>query len=99
GRLDFSKKIYERIHLKTKNNIFFNYGFKDGEWQLIKLPDFDSETSIDFKVNRYITTQLNLHFIYDKELTSKWTDDNNVEQTGTRLQFKEFMTLGISYRF
>ena len=99
GRLDFSKKIYERIHLKTKNNIFFNYGLKDGEWQLIKLPDFDSETSIDFKVNRYITTQLNLHFIYDKELTSKWTDDNNIEQTGTRLQFKEFMTLGISYRF
>ncbi|MBN2263106.1 MAG: DUF3078 domain-containing protein [Prolixibacteraceae bacterium] len=99
GRLDFTKKVFENINLRTKNNFFFNFGFKDGEWQLIKLPDFDSETSIDFKVNRYVTTQLNLHFIYDKELTSKWTDDNNVEQTGTRLQFKEFMTLGISYRF
>lgn len=99
GRVDYSTKINENISLKTKNSIFINFGFKNEEWQFIKLPDFDTETSIDFKVTRYINVQLNLHFIYDKELTSTWIDSNEVEQSGTRLQFKQFMTLGISYRF
>lgn len=99
GRLSYSKKITENINIKTRNSLFLNFGYKADEWQLLKLPDFDTETTIDFKVNHLITTQVNFHFIYDKELTSKWTDSNEVEQTGTRLQFKEFMTLGISYRF
>lgn len=99
GRLNFSKDVMENVSLKTKNNLFVNFGSKDGEWQFIKMPDFDSETSVDFKVNRFINTQLNFHFIYDKELESKWTDKNNVEQTGVRWQVKEFFTLGISYKF
>ena len=99
GRVDYSTKLFENISLKTRNSIFINFGFKNEEWQFIKLPDFDSETSIDFKVTRYINVQLNLHLIYDKELTSTWIDSNEVEQSGTRLQFKQFMTLGISYRF
>lgn len=99
GRLSYNKKITENINIKTRNSLFLNFGYKADEWQLLKLPDFDTETTFDFKVNHLITTQVNFHFIYDKELTSKWTDSNNVEQTGARLQFKEFMTLGISYRF
>ena len=99
GRLSYNKKISDNINFRTRNSLFFNFGSKDGEWQLLKLPDFDTETTFDFKVNHLITTQVNFHLIYDKELTSKWTDNNEVEQSGTRLQFKEFMTLGISYRF
>lgn len=99
GRVNFSRDIMENVNLKTKNSLFINFGSKNGEWQFIKMPDFDSETSIDFKVNRYINTQLNFHFIYDKELESKWIDKNNAEQKGTRWQVKEFFTLGVSYKF
>ena len=102
GRLDYSNEIFENINLKTKNGIFINFGSKDGEWQLFKLPDFDTETTIDFKVNQFISTQVNFHFIYDKEVESKWTEGeigSEVEKTGTRLQAKEFLTLGISYKF
>lgn len=102
GRVNYSKEVFENISVKTKNSIFINFGFKDEVWQTFKLPDFDTETSIDFKVNRFITTQVNFHLIYDKELESKWTEGeegNEVEKKGTRLQVKEFLTLGLSYKF
>lgn len=99
GRINFSKEIMENVSLSTKNSLFFNFGFVEDEWQFVKLPDFDTETAINFKVNQYITTQINFHFIYDKSIKSEWTDDEGVAQSGTRLQLKEFITLGASYKF
>lgn len=99
GRLKYSKEVLEDINIETKNNVFINFGNKDGEWQFFKMPDFDSETSIDFKVNQFVTTQINFHFIYDKEVESSWTDDSGVEQKGTRLQVKQYLTIGVAYNF
>ncbi len=99
GRVNYSKEIFSNVSIRTRNNLFINFGRKDGELQTFKFPDIDSETTIDLKLTRYISTQINLHFIYDKELTSTWTDENEVEQSGTRLQFKEYLTFGLSYRF
>ena len=100
GKIDYVSNIFENVALKTRNSIFVNYGLNnDGAWQLIKIPDFDSETTIDFKVNQFITTQINFHFIYDKDVESKWKDKSGIDQTGTRLQVKEFLTIGISYKF
>jgi hypothetical protein len=100
GKIDYSKSIFENVALKTKNSIFINFGNSSaGEWQVLKLPDFDSETSIDFKVNQFITTQVNFHLIYDKDVESTWASASGEQLTGTRLQVKEFFTLGISYKF
>ena len=100
GKVDYSRSLFENISVKTKNSIFVNVGNNNaGEWQFLKLPDFDSETSIDFKVNQFISTQVNLHFIYDKDVESTWTLASGVEKTGSRLQVKEFLTLGFSYKF
>lgn len=100
GKIQYQTDITPDIAIKTKNGIFVNYGLNtEGEWQLTKIPDFDSETTLDFKVNQFITTQINFHFIYDKDVQSKWTDDAGLEQTGTKLQVKQFFTLGFSYRF
>jgi hypothetical protein len=100
GKFDYSKSLFENVSLKTKNSIFINYGSSStGEWQFLKIPDFESETAIDFKVNHFITTQLNFHLIYDKDIESSWTNAAGVAEKGTRLQIKEFFTLGISYRF
>lgn len=99
GKFELSKKVMDNISMKTRNSVFINYGTnKAGEWQLIKIPDFDSETTLDFKINQFISTQINFHFIYDKDVTSRWTDSNNIEQSGTKLQVKEFITFGISYK-
>lgn len=102
GKFDFSKSVFENVSVKTKNSIFLNYGNdSNGNWQFLKMPDFDSETSIDFKVNQFITTQVNFHLVYDKDVEATWTKNENgveVEKKGPRLQVKEFFTLGISYK-
>lgn len=99
GKFELSKKLMDNISIRSKNSIFVNYGNNnEGEWQLTKIPDFDSEISIDMKINQFISTQINFHLIYDKDVVSKWTDDDGVEQTGTKLQVKEFITFGISYK-
>jgi len=103
GKVEFTKKLMEGVVLRSKNSIFVNFGYNNkNEFQLFKVPDFDTENTIDFKVNQFITTQVNMHFVYDKDVESKWTKKENgvdVEKTGTRFLVKEFLTLGISYKF
>ncbi len=100
AKIDYSQNLMENISFKSKNSMFINYGNNaSGELQLFKLPDFDSENSIEFKVNQFITTQVNFHFIYDKDVESRWTTASGEEKKGTRLQIKEFFTLGFSYKF
>jgi hypothetical protein len=99
GKVDYEDEIFENVNISTENTVFFNFGSSDGEWQLFKMPDVDTETTIDFKLNQFITAQINIHFVYDKDVVSSWTDSDDVEQTGTRLQLKEFLTLGASYTF
>jgi hypothetical protein len=100
GKFDYSKSLLENVNLRSKNLLFVNFGNNNsGEWQLLKLPDFDSETSVDFKVNQFVTTQVNFHFIYDKDVESTWETASGTEVKGSRLQIKEFFTLGVSYKF
>lgn len=98
GKFEWNKKVIEDVKVRSKNSVFVNYGQNnDGESQFFKIPDFDSETNIDFKVNQFITTQLNFHFIYDKDVISKWTE-GEVEMSGNKLQLKQFFTLGFTYK-
>ena len=100
GKVEHKRKLIEDVNIDTDNSIFINLSKNsDGEAMWYKFPDLDSETTIDFKVNQFISTQLNFHFIYDKDITSTWTDENDVEQKGTKLQVKEFITLGLTYKF
>jgi hypothetical protein len=79
----------ENISFKSKNSMFINYGNNaSGELQLFKLPDFDSENSIEFKVNQFITTQVNFHFIYDKDVESRWTTASGEEKKGQGYRLK-----------
>ncbi len=99
GTFKHKREIFEDVNIDTDNRVFINLSKnKDGESQWDKFPDLDSETTIDFKVNQFISTQINFHFIYDKDIVSKWTVDGE-EQTGTKLQVKEFVTLGLTYKF
>lgn len=97
-KLEHSRKITDNISAVTKNTLFVNFGQNENKEPLwSKFPDLDSETTLNFKVNQFITTTVNAHFIYDKSVKSEWEKDG-VTQTGTRLQVKEFLTLGFTYR-
>lgn len=94
GKLNFNKKLMENVTIKSNNTIFINFKSE----YIAKIPDFENETVLTFKVNQYITTQVNLNMIYDKDVISTWTDSDGVEQKGSRLQLKEFITFGFSYK-
>ena len=99
-KLEHNRKISNDISIRTKNNLFVNFGKNEVDeplWR--KFPDIDSETTLNFKVNQFVTTQVNLHMIYDKDVKSEWQDKDGVLQKGPRLQLKQFLTLGFTYRF
>lgn len=96
GKVYLYQKIMENVFIKTNNDVFINFN-RD---YFLKIPDFQNETQIDFKVNQYITTQFNINLIYDKSILVAIKDDAGVEiGKEARLQLKQYVTFGFSYRF
>jgi hypothetical protein len=62
--------------------------------------DLNWENLVVMKLNDYINVRLMLHMIYDDDVLFPVYDENNVK-TGeeTRLQLKQFISVGFSYTF
>ena len=73
-------KIASNISLVSKFDYFTTYEKVIASW----------ENTFNFKLNRYLTTQLFLHARFDDGVTL--TEDNT-----TYFQFKEMLTFGLSY--
>jgi hypothetical protein len=96
GKVYLYRKIMDNVFIKTNNDVFVNFNPD----YFLKVPDFQNETQIDFKVNQYITTQFNINMIYDKNILVAVKDDAGVEiGKEARLQLKQYITFGFSYRF
>lgn len=92
---DFKSEALKNMSLTTKADLFSNY---------LKNPqniDVSWETQIAFKVNKYISANLNTHLLYDDDIKIA-VDKNNdgiIEASGPRVQFKEILGVGFSYKF
>jgi hypothetical protein len=85
--VDFNKKIWQNISLRTVMNIFSN---------LLKTPenaDINMDIYLNFKITKYISSDLILQFKYDDDTRNKGPDK------GPSLQFKQVLGLGFSYNF
>ena len=59
-------------------------------------------TIIGMKVNKYITATIGTNLIYDDDITvstGKFREDGVTPEVGPRIQFKEALTVGFSYKF
>jgi len=84
------KEIMKNVTLKSTLGLFTNY---------LKNPqnvDVDWKMSINMKINDYLSANLNTHLIYDDDI--KTTDDEGNEQ-GAKVQFKEVFGVGLTYKF
>lgn len=84
------------ILLKSKVNLFSNY--VDNPQNI----DIDCQINIDMKINRYITSNVAIHMIYDDDIAVpiyKTIDGEKKKLSGPRLQFKELLSVGFSYKF
>ena len=94
-RSDFTPEILQNLALTSKIDLFSNYL---SEPQNI---DVSWETQIVFKVNQYVSVNLNTHLLYDDDIMIGI--DNNadgvIDESGPRTQFKEILGIGFSYNF
>lgn len=83
------------MNFKTKLELFSNY---------LNNPqniDVNWETLLSMKVNKYISATFSTTLIYDHDINIP-VDKNNdgvVEKAGPRVQFREVLGVGLSYKF
>ncbi|TPE43838.1 DUF3078 domain-containing protein [Pontibacter mangrovi] len=91
----YKNEILKNVTLQSKLDMFSNY---------LKKPenvDLNWENLINFKVNKIISASFFAHMIYDDDVDIDVDRDNDskVDGKGPRLQLKQTLGLGVSYKF
>ncbi|MBN1252368.1 MAG: DUF3078 domain-containing protein [Bacteroidales bacterium] len=86
----YSKDIFKNVNLISKLELFSNYNENLGNI------DVDLQMLITLKVNKFLSTNISMHMIYDDDIKNT-NDEGNI--TGPKLQFKEIFGVGITYKF
>jgi hypothetical protein len=95
-KLTFKKEVMKNVTYATKLELFSNY---------LENPeniDVLWENIITMKVNRLIAASITTNLIYDHDIPVPVTREQNgvfTKGTGPRLQFKEVLAIGLSYKF
>lgn len=95
----FNKEIFEDVLVESKLTLFNNLVDEDKSNR--KNTDVDWETSINIKINRYITASALVHMLYDHDTLIPVDGDpgTNGKEVTRKLQIKQLFGLGLSYRF
>ncbi len=94
-RMQFAKDIFTNVNFKTKLELFSNY---------LNNPqniDVNWECLLSMKVNKYISATVSTQLVYDDDIKIA-VDSNNdglADKNGPRVQFKEVLGIGLSYKF
>lgn len=99
--ITFAKDIFENVKLASKVDLFNNY--TDADKSNRKNTDVNWQTSLNMKVNKFITASMGFNLIYDHDIPVPIFDSVGDEQvqvgTGPRTQFKQLFGIGLSYNF
>jgi hypothetical protein len=97
----FKKEVMKNVNVQSKLNLFNNY--TDRNLPNRKNIDFNFETAVNMKVNQYIAASLFINMIYDNDIktpvTRKVDGIDKKITVGPRLQFKQSLGVGFSYKF
>ncbi len=97
--LVFEKEVFEDVELESRLTLFNN--LIDDDSSNRRNTDVDWETTVNLKINRYITASFFIHMIYDHDTPIPVLDEDGKE-TGNfkkKMQIKQMLGLGLSYRF
>jgi Protein of unknown function (DUF3078) len=91
---DFKSELLKNLSLSTKLDLFSNY---------LKKPQnivVNWETLITMKVNKYLAANLSAQLAYDDNVTTtEVKPDGTTIHIGPKIQFKEILGIGFSYKF
>lgn len=91
----YKNEVLKNIVWQSKLDLFSNYLRKPEN------VDVNWENLFNFKVNKTVSASLFVHMIYDDDVNVDLdrNDDNKVDGSGPRLQLKQTLGIGISYKF
>jgi hypothetical protein len=97
-RNDFKAEFLKNVSFTTKIDLFSNYA--NNPQNIV----VNWETQLAFKVNKYISANINTQFIYDDKIKVPFdkNGDGTIapgEAVGSKVQFKEILGVGLSYNF
>lgn len=99
--IDFKKEVMENITFKSKLDLFDN--FTNPVSQNRANIDVNWESSLNLTVNEFITVNIFAHLIYDHDIAvpiyGTVAGEEVVVKTAPRLQVKQTLGLGFSYKF
>ncbi|PKV63620.1 DUF3078 domain-containing protein [Pontibacter ramchanderi] len=91
----FRDEIFKNVILQSKADLFSNYLHN------AKNIDVSWENLVNFKVNKFLSASLFVHMIYDDDILIDVdrSGDGTIDGKGPRLQLKETLGIGFSYKF
>jgi hypothetical protein len=92
----FKKDIFKNVNFATKLELFSNY-LKDPQNIVVNW-----ENILGMKVNKYLSASVTTNLIYDNNIpvpVKRVENGVEVMGTGPRVQFKEVLAIGLSYKF
>ena len=92
------KEIFKNVNVDSKLELHNNYFAIDpcNRWNF----DVNMETSMNFTINKYLTTNFYFHMLYDHDILIALYDSDGVEiGSGPRMQIKENLGVGLSFKF
>jgi hypothetical protein len=94
-RASYRVNLTDDIMFRTKLDLFSNY--LDSPQNV----DINWETQLNLNLTRYISASFGTHLIYDDDATIITTDPETGDPLvlGPRVQFKQLLTVGLSYSF
>lgn len=97
-RNDFKSEFLKNVAFTTKIDLFSNYAENPQN------VDVSWETLIALKVNKFISVNFNTHLLYDDNIKVPFDKNNDGviaagEMVGSKVQFKEILGVGFSYKF
>jgi len=92
---DFKSEFMKNVSFTTKLDLFSNYLHNPENI------DVSWETLIALKVNKYISVNINTQLLYDDDIkiAKDINNDGVIDKSGPRVQFKEIVGVGFSYKF
>lgn len=95
ARIQFNKNLVENVRLTTKIEAFSNYSENPDHI------DVNWEALLAMKVNKFLTASLSTNLIYDHDVDIAIDENNDgiTDKMGPRVQFKEVIAIGLSYKF
>jgi hypothetical protein len=89
-KVGLKKDIMKNVNLTSTLDLFSNY-FKDPQ-----NIDVSWKALINMKINEYLSANISTHLVYDDDID--WIDPEGISQ-GPKVQFKEILGVGFSYKF